>query len=288
MSYVPLPEVESPHPAGTDMTARVTASPGHHRVFMGWTLPPHNKYCSLSDSFFSLPYTQVLLERYGMTEIGMALSNPYRGERLGGAVGRPLPGVEVSLFDDSDNQIDITHMVLSDSSEGGSGSSDVRQSLPGEIRVKGDNVFLEYWGNPAATEAAFHDGWFCTGDIAVVDEMGYYRIMGRSSVDIIKSGGYKLSALEIEAVLLTHEAVAECGVVGVPDEVWGEALVAFVVMSSPGANSESPTQLSYDDMKSWCSNRMSSYKIPKKLVVLEALPRNAMGKVMKPSLKSLL
>ena len=118
--------------------------------------------------------------------------------------------------------------------------------------------------------------------------MGYYRIMGRSSVDIIKSGGYKLSALEIEAVLLTHEAVAECGVVGVPDEVWGEALVAFVVMSSPGANSESPTQLSYDDMKSWCSNRMSSYKIPKKLVVLEALPRNAMGKVMKPSLKSLL
>ena len=121
---------------------------------------------------------QVLLERYGMTEIGMAISNPYDGERRAGAVGIALPGVEVSLFDDDDNLLD-------------------EEDKPGEIRIKGNNVFLEYWGNKEATEGSYKDGWFCTGDVAV-KENGYYRIMGRSSVDIIKSGGYKLSALEIE------------------------------------------------------------------------------------------
>lgn len=143
---------------------------------------------------------QVLLERYGMTEIGMAISNPYDGERRAGAVGIPLPGVEVCLFDDENAVIN-------------------EEDKPGEIRIKGDNVFLEYWGNKEATEGSYHDGWFCTGDVAV-KENGYYRIMGRSSVDIIKSGGYKLSALEIEGTLLTHEDVAECAVIGAPDEMW--------------------------------------------------------------------
>ncbi len=201
---------------------------------------------------------QVLLERYGMTEIGMAISNPYDGERRAGAVGIPLPGVEVCLFDDENAVIN-------------------EEDKPGEIRIKGDNVFLEYWGNKEATEGSYHDGWFCTGDVAV-KENGYYRIMGRSSVDIIKSGGYKLSALEIEGTLLTHEDVAECAVIGAPDEMWGEAVTAFIGLK-PGKTME------YDDLKNWCEGKMSAYKIPKQIVIVDALPRNAMGKVTKPALK---
>tara|TARA_Y100000994_G_scaffold243044_1_gene240829 strand:- start:355 stop:1839 length:1485 start_codon:yes stop_codon:yes gene_type:complete len=204
---------------------------------------------------------QILLERYGMTEIGMGISNPYNGERRAGAVGQPLPGVECQLFDENDNPL-----------EG--------ESESGEIRIKGDNVFLEYWDNEEATKNSFKDGWFCTGDVAVV-EQGYYRIMGRSSVDIIKSGGYKLSALEIEGVLLTHESISEVAVIGVEDETWGEAVTAFAALRQ-GAT------LDFDSLKSWCEGKMSSYKIPKYLRIVEALPRNAMGKVTKPSLKKLL
>ena len=204
---------------------------------------------------------QVLLERYGMTEIGMGISNPYNGERRAGAVGQPLPGVECRLFDESDNLIE-------------------EESKSGEIRIKGDNVFLEYWGNKEATQSSFRDGWFCTGDVAVIED-GYFRIMGRSSVDIIKSGGYKLSALEIEGVLLTHESVEEVAVIGVEDDTWGEAVTAFVVVKDG-------TELSYNSLKIWCSDRMSSYKIPKKLVVVDTLPRNAMGKVTKPKLSQLI
>ena len=204
---------------------------------------------------------QILLERYGMTEIGMGISNPYNGERRAGAVGQPLPGVECRLFDESDNPIE-------------------EESKSGEIRIKGDNVFLEYWGNEEATQSSFKDGWFCTGDVAVIED-GYFRIMGRSSVDIIKSGGYKLSALEIEGVLLTHESVEEVAVIGVEDDTWGEAVTAFVVVKD-GA------ELSYNSLKIWCGDRMSSYKIPKKLVVVDTLPRNAMGKVTKPKLSQLI
>ena len=204
---------------------------------------------------------QILLERYGMTEIGMGISNPYNGERRAGAVGQPLPGVECQLFDESDNPIE-------------------RESESGEIRIKGDNVFLEYWGNKEATESSFRDGWFCTGDVAVIED-GYFRIMGRSSVDIIKSGGYKLSALEIEGVLLTHSSIAEVAVIGVEDDTWGEAVTAFVVIKDG-------SELSYDSLKIWCGDHMSSYKIPKKLVIVDALPRNAMGKVTKPKLNQLI
>ena len=164
----------------------------------------------------------------------------------------------VQLFDEEDNR--VTH-----------------ESVPGEIRMQGDNLFKEYWNNPRATEEAFKDGWFCSGDIAVIED-GYLRIMGRSSIDIIKSGGYKLSALEIEGVLLTHEAISEAAVIGVADDTWGEAVAAFLCLR-PG------TQLDYSELKDWCSNRMSAYKIPKQIKILDSLPRNAMGKVTKPSLK---
>ncbi len=203
---------------------------------------------------------QVLLERYGMTEIGMGLSNPYHGERRAGYVGKPLPGVQAQLYDEYDEPIRD-------------------ENLAGEIRIKGDNVFLEYWDNPKATKESFKDGWFCTGDVAII-EAGYYRIMGRSSVDIIKSGGYKLSALEIEGVLLTHDAIEEVAVLGIEDDTWGEAVTAFIGLK-PNA------KLDFQELKAWCDGKMSSYKIPKQIKILDALPRNAMGKVTKPALKTM-
>ena len=203
---------------------------------------------------------QVLLERYGMTEIGMALSNPYRGERRPGYVGQALPDVAVQLVDEEGDIV-------------------TGEGTPGEIRIQSPTVFLEYWGNAEATEASFSDGWFCTGDIAVIED-GYYRIMGRSSVDIIKSGGYKLSALEIENKLLAHPDIAEVAVVGIADRTWGEAVAAVVALKGDG-------DVTVEDLKSWCDGKLSSYKVPKQLRVVDALPRNAMGKVVKPSLKPL-
>jgi malonyl-CoA/methylmalonyl-CoA synthetase len=205
---------------------------------------------------------QRLLERYGMTEIGMALSNPLQGERRPGFVGIPLPGVELRLVADG-GQIVASH-------------GDVEGS-PGEIQVKGPSVFLEYWNDRPATDAAFtEDGWFRTGDMAVRKD-GYYSIMGRLSVDIIKSGGYKLSALEIESVLLEHPDISECAVLGLPDSVWGEQVAAVVVLHEG-------CELSLPMLNNWAQKRMSSYKLPRSLSILDSLPRNAMGKVLKPEL----
>ncbi len=204
---------------------------------------------------------QKLLERYGMTEIGMALSNPYRGERRPGAVGLPLPGVDIRLKTESGT-------IVSGDDE------------PGEIQVRGLAVFKAYWNQPEATVASFDEGWFRTGDMAV-RERGYYRIMGRLSVDIIKSGGYKLSALEIEATLLEHPDVQECAVVGLPDEVWGEVVTAVVVLKAHAA-------LELPALREWCKARLSSYEIPQRLTLVEQLPRNAMGKVTKPAIRAML
>ena len=204
--------------------------------------------------------SQRLLERYGMTEIGMALSNPYNGERRAGAVGQPLPGVEIQLVSESGD-------VVTD------------DQVPGEIQVRGPAVFLEYWDKPQVTADSFTDGWFRTGDMAVRDD-GYLRIMGRQSVDIIKSGGYKLSALEIEAALLDHPAISECAIVGLPDETWGECVAAAIV-------SPKEQTLTLEQLKQWCENRISKYKVPKKLKIVDKLPRNAMGKVTKPRVSEL-
>jgi malonyl-CoA/methylmalonyl-CoA synthetase len=195
----------------------------------------------------------VLLERYGMTEIGMALSNPLRGERRPGFVGTPLPGVEVRLVDETGRP--------------------VPDGTPGEIEVRGKTVFLEYWRRPDATAAAFRDGWFRTGDVAVV-EHGGYRILGRSSVDIIKTGGYKVSALEVEEVLRMHPAIAECAVVGVEDPEWGERICAAVEPRGEAA-------LTLATLQAWAKERLAPYKIPRALRSVPALPRNAMGKVTK-------
>jgi malonyl-CoA/methylmalonyl-CoA synthetase len=202
----------------------------------------------------------VLLERYGMTEIGMALSNPLHGERVPGYVGRPLPRVEVRLVDEK--------------------GSEVKDGEPGEIQVKGPGVFLEYWRDKEATRNAFHEGWFCTGDIAV-RQSGIYRILGRSSIDIIKTGGYKVSALEIEEVLRTHPSIREVAVVGVTDSEWGERVCAALVLKD-NAN------LTLDSLRNWAKERLASYKIPRQILLFEQdLPRNALGKVVKPEVARL-
>ena len=200
-----------------------------------------------------------LLERYGMTEVGMALANPLRGERLPGSVGVPLPGVEVQLVGD--------HGKL------------VAPGTPGEIKVRGPNVFAEYWRKPDASREAFRDGWFRTGDTAVV-ENGAYRILGRTSVDILKTGGHKVSALEIEEALREHPAVAECAVVGVPDPEWGERVAAAVVLNPGDA-------LDLASFRAWGKELLAAHKLPSRLLVLDALPRNAMGKVVKPAVVAL-
>lgn len=198
-----------------------------------------------------------LLERYGMTEIGMALSNPLLGERRPGSVGSPLPGVEVRLVDEQNKA--------------------VAGEEAGEIQVRGETVFLEYWKRPDATAEAFTaDGWFRTGDVAVKDG-GAYRILGRSSIDIIKSGAEKVSALEVEEALLRHPEVREVAVVGVPDPEWGQKVVALVV---PAPNAIP----SVEELREWCRSSLARYKIPKEVHLVDSLPRNPMGKVVKPDL----
>jgi malonyl-CoA/methylmalonyl-CoA synthetase len=200
-----------------------------------------------------------LLERYGMTEIGMALSNPLHGQRVPGSVGTPLPGVTAQLTDHG---------------------KQISPGTPGEIEIKGPAVFLEYWGKPEETRKSFRDGWFLTGDVAV-EENGIYRILGRSSVDIIKTGGYKVSALEIEAVLLTHPDITEVAVVGVPDPVWGERVVAALVLKNG-------SKMDIKALRDWGKERLATYKVPQQAVILQELPRNAMGKVSKPDLKKII
>ena len=201
-----------------------------------------------------------LLERFGMTEIGMALSNPLVGERRAGFVGAPLPGVQVRLVDDAD--LPVTN------------------GTPGQIQVRGPTVFASYWRRPEETAAAFTaDGWFRTGDLAVV-ERGAYRILGRSSVDILKTGGEKISALEIEDVLRSHDAVADCAVVGVADPEWGERVCAAVV---PRPERE----VSEEELRTWAKSRLAPYKVPKQVLLVPDLPRNAMGKVTKPLVRDL-
>ncbi len=201
-----------------------------------------------------------LLERYGMTEIGMALSNPLHGERRPGFVGVPLPGVAVRLVDESARTIED-------------------EGQAGEIQVRGPHVFLEYMGQPEATARAFRKDWFSTGDEAVVDK-GSYRILGRRSVDIIKTGGDKVSALEIEEVLRNHPTIQECAVVGVKDQEWGERVCAAVILRPNDS-------LSLGSLRNWAKERLAKPKVPAQLLLLDELPRNVMGKVNKLKLRKL-
>jgi malonyl-CoA/methylmalonyl-CoA synthetase len=151
--------------------------------------------------------------------------------------------------------------------------------VEGELQLKGPTVFSEYWRQPESTRESFIDGWFRTGDAAVVEE-GAYRLLGRASVDILKSGGHKISALEIEEVLRTHPAIAECVVVGVEDVEWGQRVCC-------AAELRAGMSLALDELKEWARPRLAPYKIPRDLTCVRQLPRNAMGKVVKPEVAAL-
>ena len=203
---------------------------------------------------------QVILERYGLSETGMVLTNRLHGTRAAGHVGDPFPSVEVRLR-----------------SDGGG------EALPGEegcIEVRGPGLFREYWRRPEETAAAFRDGWFDTGDRAVRHDENGYRILGRESVDIIKTGGEKVSALEIEDVVRRHHRIADCAVVGVPDDEWGERVSAAVVLT-PGRD------LPTSKLRDWVKLYLAGYKAPARFVVVDELPRNSMGKVLKHRVRDL-
>ena len=202
---------------------------------------------------------QTILERYGMTEIGMALSNPLDGPRVPGAVGRPLPGVTVDLVGD-DGRLCAT-------------------GEPGELRVRTPQLFSGYHGDPEATRRSFDaEGRFRTGDTGVCDGDGVFRLLGRTSTDVLKSGGYKLSALEIEEALREHPAIAEVAVIGLPDETWGDRVTACVVLRPEQA-------LTLEELRAWARERLAPYKLPRELRLLPELPWNALGKVQKGKLK---
>ncbi|XP_062327247.1 malonate--CoA ligase ACSF3, mitochondrial isoform X3 [Osmerus eperlanus] len=213
-----------------------------------------------------------LLERYGMTEVGMALSNPLNGPRIPGAVGVPLPGVEVCIV--------MTNATSTTIAEGNSAETRVRPGLEGkegELRVRGACVFQKYWNKPQETKESFTtDGWFKTGDTAVFKD-GVYWIMGRTSVDIIKSGGYKISALDVERHLLAHPDILDVAVIGVRDPTWGQKVTAVVQLRRGRS-------LTLAELKAWAREHMAPYTIPTGLIVVEEMPRNQMGKVNKKDL----
>jgi malonyl-CoA/methylmalonyl-CoA synthetase len=200
-----------------------------------------------------------ILERYGMSETIMLTSNPYRGgERRGGTVGFPLPGVGVRVRDDEGNDLPVGEI--------------------GGIEVKGPNVFKGYWRMPEKTKEEFTaDGWFRTGDVGKVDERGYFTIVGRSK-DLIISGGYNVYPAEIEAYINELPGVAESALVGVPHPDFGEVGVA-VVIAKPGASVDG------EQVIATLKSQLANFKIPKRCFVVDSLPRNAMGKVQKNLLR---
>ncbi|MER7152704.1 acyl-CoA synthetase [Streptomyces lydicus] len=207
-----------------------------------------------------------VIERYGMTETLMITSVRADGPDAAGTVGVPLPGVYVRLVDEAGRPI-----------EGNDGET------VGEIQVRGPNLFVEYLNRPEATDAAFDGGWFRTGDMATRDAAGNYRIVGRKATDLIKSGGYKIGAGEIENALLAHPGVAEAAVTGVPDEDLGERIVAWVV---PESGPEAGPPPSAQELADHVARQLAPHKRPRTVHFLEALPRNDMGKIMKRELRA--
>jgi len=200
---------------------------------------------------FGALFGHTILERYGMSETLMNLSNPYVGERRAGTVGLPLPGVSVRLLDPK-----------------GCAAAD---GETGEIYLRGPNVFSSYWRREDATRAAFADGWFRTGDLAVRSPDGYYTLVGRRT-DLIISGGFNIYPREIEEFLEEQDGVAEAAVAAAPDRVRGEVPVAYIVTTRP---------VDPADLEACCRAKLESFKIPRSFIVVDKLPRNALGKVQK-------
>jgi fatty acid CoA ligase FadD36 len=200
------------------------------------------------------------IERYGASESLITISTRAEGERRPGWVGLPVAGVQTRLLDDNGDAVPQDGETV------------------GKLQVRGPTLFDGYLNRPEATAEAFDaDGWYRTGDVAVVDSEGMYRIVGRESVDLIKSGGYRVGAGEIETSLLGHPGVQEASVVGLPDEDLGQRIVAYVVGSA---------DLNTDELINYVAQELSVHKRPREVRIVDALPRNAMGKVLKKQLLS--
>ncbi|MGV1008668.1 MAG: acyl-CoA synthetase [Dermatophilaceae bacterium] len=199
-------------------------------------------------------------ERYGMTETLITVAARADGPKRAGCVGYPLAGVTTRLRDEQDGPVPHDGQTL------------------GRLQVRGPTLFEGYLGRPAETAAAWtEDGWFRTGDVAVVDPDGAHRIVGRESVDLIKSGGYRIGAGEIEAVLLGHPGVAECAVLGVADDDLGQRIVAVIVRGKPVA----AEPVSGEQLTAYVAERLSAHKRPREVRFVGSLPRNDLGKVQK-------
>jgi malonyl-CoA/methylmalonyl-CoA synthetase len=181
----------------------------------------------------------------------MIMSNLYEGERRAGAVGPPFPGVSARI-------VDADGKTLGDDE-------------PGEVEIKSPHLFSEYWRRPDATVAAFHDGWFRTGDIAVRSSDGYYTLRGRRG-DLIISGGFNIYPREIEEMLLEDARVREAAVVGIHDNVRGEVPIAYIVADE---------DLDVAELEAACRSQLASFKIPRAFIRIPTLPRTALGKVQK-------
>lgn len=235
-----------------------------------------------------------LLGRYGMTEIGMALSNPLVTDKIrtrsAQAVGQPLPGCEVKLVEKgntvvqmkgefgkgywADEALPVYEATHSSAAIRRTESKSSDAEIVGEIYVKGPSVFAEYINKADATKSSFEDGWFKTGDYAKFENNNFH-VLGRTSVDIIKTGGYKVSALEIETQLLEHPAIADVCVVGIADDTWGQKVAAIIVQKS--------TDVELDAIRDWCKERVAPYQVPTIWKVIPAMPRNEIGKINKVS-----
>ena len=246
--YVRLLEHLDAHPEAAEALRRA-------RLFTAGSAPlPASDFAAFREKT-----GHAILERYGMTETLFTLSNPCDGERRPGTVGLPVPGCSVRLVDDD--------------------GRDAREGEPAEIHVKGHGLMSGYWGREADTAAAFQDGWFLTGDVAQRDADGYVTILGRKSVDVIKSGGYKISAREIEDVLRRHPAVKDAAVVGLPDRVWGQRIAAAVVLVEP--RDADAAKRACEEIAAFAASRLADFKKPRDLRAVSELPRNALGKVQK-------
>jgi malonyl-CoA/methylmalonyl-CoA synthetase len=199
-----------------------------------------------------------ILERYGMTETGMNTSNPYDGARVAGTVGPPLPDVRIRITDPD-------------------GGRELGPGGIGMIEVKGPNVFAGYWRMPEKTKAEFRDGWFITGDLGLIDERGYVRIVGRGK-DLVISGGLNVYPIEVETEIDALPGVVESAVIGVPHPDFGEGVTAVVVARKDAALTEAGVIAALEQ-------RLAKFKLPKRVLFVDDLPRNAMGKVQKAALR---
>jgi len=229
----------------TDEQARAVGAAARLFVSGSAPLPAH------VHEAFRAKFGHTILERYGMSEALMIMSNPYDGERRAGSVGPPLPGVSARLIGDDG-------VVLGD-------------GAVGEVEMRSPSLFKEYWRRPDATAAAFHDGWFRTGDLGVRSPDGYYSLRGRRG-DLIISGGFNIYPREIEELLLEDARVREAAVVGVPDDVRGEIPIAYIVADD---------DFNLSDLETICRAQLASFKVPRTFLRIDALPRTALGKVQK-------